>query len=165
MAITPEQNQAANLRALRKAVEALGGVLDGIGIGAKEGLADVGVEIVNNVRSLLSQPGAGRLYRVPFTSKFHRASKPGAPPATDTGRLRSSYTFVQGTNRGNPFVDVGTNVEAGALLEIGTRNIRPRPHLRPAVSTLGGGITDLIARGIIREQQQEVARLPREIKP
>lgn len=69
---------------------------------------------------------------------LHRASKPGDPPAADTGALRRS-TFVERTERG---VRVGVSMAYGAPLEFGTtragRNrktvILPRPFMRPALA-------------------------------
>ncbi len=48
----------------------------------------------------------------------------------DTGRLKGSYTHR--VNRGQKSVDIGTNVEYGPFVELGTRKMRAQPHLRPA---------------------------------
>lgn len=46
----------------------------------------------------------------------------------DTGRLRNSITHVEGDD----CVYIGTNVEYGKYVELGTKNHKPQPFLRPA---------------------------------
>lgn len=48
----------------------------------------------------------------------------------DTGRLRNSITHA--TTNGGKTVVVGTNVEYGPFVELGTSRMRARPYLRPA---------------------------------
>lgn len=53
-------------------------------------------------------------------------SKPGEPPHVQTGRLRASVAYeVSGL-----VARIGTNVEYGRHLEIGTSKMEPRPWLR-----------------------------------
>lgn len=76
----------------------------------------------------------------PVLTGLHRASKPGDPPAQDTGALRRS-TFIERTERG---VRVGVAMAYGLPLELGTtragRNnktvIVPRPFMRPALAAI-----------------------------
>lgn len=156
------QAQQANAALTQKAVDNLAKVLGGIGVGGKAGLADVGVEVTNRVKRLLSQPGTGRTYR--RGSVLHRASSPGKPPAVDTGRLRASYTWRTGTDARGPYVEVGTNVLYAPMLEYGTRRMMPRPALRPAINEVRTQITALIREGIVREQRDILRRLPKEIR-
>lgn len=100
-------------------------------------------------RGSLRQKGRGKR-----PAKYHHPSMPGHPPAVDTDRLRASITFQcsDGTGSkigpkahagdevsrpneswGNPVCVVGTNVEYGRYLELGTQKIKPRPFLRPAL--------------------------------
>jgi len=60
-------------------------------------------------------------------------SAPGQPPAVRTGRLRGSITWRIGRDAVSPYVDVGTAVAYGLFLEEGTRRMRARPYLRPAL--------------------------------
>lgn len=73
---------------------------------------------------------------------FNGPSKPGEPPAVDTGRLRSSITHEVRVEGDGVIGLVGTNVEYARRLEFGFvgtdklgRNINQpaRPFLRPAV--------------------------------
>ena len=53
--------------------------------------------------------------------------------AVDTGRLRSSITHDLGVDGRGLYGMVGTNVEYAIFLEFGTRHMRARPFLRPAL--------------------------------
>jgi HK97 gp10 family phage protein len=90
------------------------------------------------------RPGVGR--RRTKDGKIHLASRPGQPPAIDTGVLRASIMSdvqVRGMNvigKVGPDVekiaakaDVGTDVEYGLYLELGTSKMAPRPFLRPSL--------------------------------
>lgn len=161
MAGTSLASQKRNQGALGRSAKALAEVLGAIGVGGKDGLADVGVEVTNRVKRLLSQPGTGRVYRRRRVT--HRASRPGQPPAVDTGRLRSSYTWRTGEDAEGFFVEVGTNVKYAPFLEFGTRRMRPRPHLRPAINEVTNQISELVAQGVIAKQTEVIRRLPAEI--
>lgn len=167
MVATDPATQQRNQRALQRATRNLGQVLGGIGVGGKDGLADVGIEVSNRVRLKLSQPGQGRVYGRPGargpTSVRHQASAPGAPPAVDTGRLRASYTWRVGVDARGPYVEIGTNVLYAPFLEFGTRRMAARPHLRPSINEMRAEIVRLVRQGIIQEQRNIVRRLPKEI--
>lgn len=49
----------------------------------------------------------------------------------DTGNLRNSYDYA--VNLGANSVQIGTNVEYGPYVELGTRKMSAQPHLRPAI--------------------------------
>lgn len=63
----------------------------------------------------------------------HISSLPGEPPHVDTGRLRSSITHEVEETLFGIIGRVGTNVEYGRYLELGTSKMLPRPWLRPAL--------------------------------
>lgn len=195
---TSYRDQEANRKAAERAAKYLSEVTASIGVGGAQGLSDLGIEVVNRVKLLLSQKGTGRAYGR-FSSKtrtvgarkaatyinkqgttvnrrasagravtvktrgFHVASAPGQPPAVDTGRLRSSYTWQLGQDRKGPFVEVGTNVKYAPWLEFGTRKMKPRPHLRPAINEVRRQIATLVLQGIVHEQRETVRRLPKEV--
>ena len=59
----------------------------------------------------------------------------GRGPRVRTGRLRSSITTVPGSNDLGPYVDIGTNVFYGRILEVeGTRAGTFYPFLGPALA-------------------------------
>lgn len=82
-----------------------------------------------------STPGLGRVYGA------HRASKPGDPPAPDTGALRNSVQLSK-TDDG---YRVGTDMEYAPHLEFGTPSIAPRPAWRPAIDELRAEMPVVVA--------------------
>ena len=52
-------------------------------------------------------------------------------PNVDTGRLRGSISHE--VNKSENAVYIGTNVEYGPYVELGTRKMRPYPFLKPAI--------------------------------
>lgn len=162
MTVTSFDEQRQNQQALEKGAKALASVLGAINIGGKDGLADVGLLLLNRVRRVLSTPGTGRTYR--RRSVEHRASSPGNPPAVDTGKYRASWNWKTGTDSLGEYVEVGTNDKRGPWLEHGTRRMRPRPHIRRVVNEARSDISRLIAQGVVRRQREVAARLPKEIE-
>lgn len=59
---------------------------------------------------------------------LHRASKPGDPPAPDTGDLRRSTFMEESAER----IVVGVQMAYARFLEFGTERMAPRPFMRPA---------------------------------
>ena len=57
----------------------------------------------------------------------------GGGPKVRTGRLRSSISTTLGEDSLGAYADVGTNVSYGGFVELGTRYMRARPYLRPAL--------------------------------
>jgi hypothetical protein len=60
---------------------------------------------------------------------FPPSSSPGQPPHRRTGRLRASVAYEVDGMTGR----VGTNVQYGRWLELGTSRVDARPWLRPAL--------------------------------
>ena len=100
------------------------------------------------IKKSLSKPGLGRRYKRTKKGKYHRASLPGQPPAVDFGVLRASVGHAitassdkilgeVGTDidkmRAHKNFEIGSDVNYGLYLELGTINMRPRPWLRPAL--------------------------------
>lgn len=128
------------------------------GINADKQLADIVRGTAQNVRthavrSVQRGPKTGKVYEKINPRRTHRASAPGQPPATDTGRLANSLKAdIQGIR-----ATVFTNLEYAPFLEFGTRTIEPRPFLfpalekeRPAWNRRLNAIVDQAAKGIIK---------------
>jgi len=105
-----------------------------------------GYLVERDVKTHFTLQGTGAASRRTRAGKVHRASKPYQPPAVDTGVLRASImsdVSIAGLNiigRVGPDVEhiaakapVGTDVEYGLYLEVGTSKMKPRPFLRPAL--------------------------------
>lgn len=82
------------------------------------------------VRSIQSGPANGAIRR-----NGSRASAPGQPPMSDTGRLASSIEFDQ---IGPLTATVGSRLAYAVYLEYGTRKMAARPFFRPAVERMRG---------------------------
>lgn len=64
----------------------------------------------------------------------------------DTGRLRNSYEHF--VDEGERVAVVGTNVEYGKHVELGTRRQRAQPHLRPAAADHAAKYAAVIRRSL-----------------
>lgn len=107
---------------------------------------ELAYRIVDEARTMIdSSTPTGRLYRRgsfgrrhsrgfgqraagPGT-RIHRASAPGQPPAEDTGRTYRDIS-VRRMGKGNYRVRFGG---VAGYLEFGTRNMKPRPFIIPAI--------------------------------
>lgn len=145
------------------AEDALAGVLRAIADprGMEQDARRAGVVVVGAVKLKLSQPGKGRVYRtrrvnlggrrgVGKTSRLHRASAPGDPPAVDTGVLRQSYDHHAETVPGAAVLRVFSRDYVASLLELGTTRILPRPHVRPAVEETRQVVVGIMYEGARR---------------
>lgn len=95
-------------------------------------VAKTALAIERTAKTSMARKGRGRWYRNRGKGLGdHRASAPGDPPATDTGRLRSSIT-TDLHDLVRLSATVGTDVAYGRYLEFGTVNMAARPWLRPA---------------------------------
>lgn len=95
--------------------------------GIKNALHEIGSENVFQLRRFIHlPPKSGRLYF--FRGRIHRASAPGESPANMTGRL-SRTTDYKVRMGGSPQVEFGDTAFYGEYLELGTRNMDPRPHV------------------------------------
>lgn len=104
-------------------------VLKGMEDTARERMAESVDVITMQTRETLSGSRSGRTYTVPGTSRTYTASSPGEAPAARMGELRKTIKgFVKRENR-NIIGVVGTELDYGAFLQVGTRTIAPRPWL------------------------------------
>lgn len=107
-------------------------------------------------KKLLSMHGQGRVYTTRFFTRGgklyaygsrppHQASAPGAPPATDTGRLRATVGHHVGRDQQGLYANIGSGanpaipgVKYAEYLEYGTSKMHPRPWLRPSARAADG---------------------------
>jgi len=89
-------------------------------------------EVRNNTLKKLSGNRTGRQYKVPGTSRTYTASAPGEPPAQRLGELRQSIKSVIETKGKKIIGSVGTDKVQGLMTEFGTKNMAPRPWLKPS---------------------------------
>lgn len=118
---------AGRLPNFARALAAINKVADqGARLSVSPILRAFGLELVGQTKAMLSQPGQGRWYGK------HQASKPGDPPAVDTGRLRNSIAMDWVDAR---TLRVGTGVVYAEFLELGDveAGLAPRPFFRPAL--------------------------------
>ncbi len=98
------------------------------------------------VQESIREPGLGRVYG----RRGHRASAPGQPPASDTGRLLSSIRFGQPS----PLTaTVGSDLVYAKYLEYGTRHMAARPFFGPATEEARIWFNDRMQE-VIRKAQQ-----------
>ena len=105
-----------------------------IRVGIRQGFFALGRELRDGVRQKIKEgPTTGRLYRIKGRRRRHRASAPGEAPANLSGKLRASVGFdIRGTTQ----MEFGyrDTVGYGGFLEVGTKNMDPRPALTPQVN-------------------------------
>ena len=80
-------------------------------------------------KSIQRGPKTGETYVKKNPNRVHRASAPGQPPASDTGRLANSITFDR---EGSLTAVVGSALVYALYLEYGTRRMAARPFFEPA---------------------------------
>lgn len=83
------------------------------------------------VTSIVSNPRAGDSVKRYNPTRTVRISKEGDPPAGDTGFLASNINLiVDGDGLG---ASIESQAKYSAFLEFGTRDMRARPFLQPAL--------------------------------
>jgi hypothetical protein len=101
------------------------------------------IRILRPGSGFLYEPGdylllrAGKWYKWERTLPAHRASSPGDSPSSDTGLLLSTISHQVDEDENGIFYRVGSAQEDSLWLELGTKNMAPRPFLRPSLDVLG----------------------------
>lgn len=95
------------------------------------GLVDGCARVHSTAVKLIAKPSAGRRVTRYNPKRSHVTSKPGDAPNTDTGRLIGSLKFRVNKDKLEGFVSAGAKY--ARYLEFGTRDMRARPFLRPAL--------------------------------
>lgn len=100
---------------------------------------------------------AGHSYRRTKSGNRHTPAAEGEIPAVDTGTLRASIIHqTEETSKGvigkvGSAIDIiqaktGSDMDYGFYLEVGTKKMRARPWLRPALATTRKEITKIFKR-------------------
>ena len=109
--------------------------LNAIGSASDDVVVETITDLVTDTHAFavagMATGGNGLTYEKYSPRRTHRASAPGAYPATDTGRLASSVRMVFPT-ASSMSGEVGTAVKYGAWLEFGTTGMAARPWLLPS---------------------------------
>lgn len=92
------------------------------------GLLEIRADNRRAFKAAFNQALAKALEEIGLTAENY--AKKACP--VDTGRLRNSITHV--ARPGEKAVYIGTNVEYGPHVELGTRHMKAQPYLRPAAS-------------------------------
>lgn len=95
-------------------------------------------------KETLSTPGQGRLYPRGKKRK-HRASRPGDPPAPDTGTLRNSIAHEltgRGAGRWGSSLEYAQPLEDGTIEDGGA--LAPRPFMAPTLARAEAAITEAV---------------------
>lgn len=96
--------------------------------GDVSGLVEIRADNRKAFKSAFNQALARALEEIGLTAENY--AKKACP--VDTGRLRNSITHV--IRPSEKAVYIGTNVEYGPYVELGTRHMKAQPYLRPAAS-------------------------------
>jgi HK97 gp10 family phage protein len=87
------------------------------------------------------------------TAPRRPSSAPGQPPHKRTGTLGRSIDSETIRRFPNFTGRIGTNINYGRWLELGTRRMKPRPYLRPALDAKRAAVIQAIRRAGIRMQR------------
>ena len=101
-------------------------ILKKLGDAKEERLIAASEHARNRLVEKLGGNRTGRTYTVPGTSVTYTASSPGEAPASRTGQLRGSIEYETTKDKSV----IGTRLQYGAFLELGTNRNAPRPWLR-----------------------------------
>lgn len=96
----------------------------------RRGLYFVGKDLTKTAKqSIIKGPKTGRVYKISGRRRKHRASAPGEPPATLTGKLQKSVNFIVRGFRQMEFGAGNRGLKYAKFLELGTKKMRKRTFL------------------------------------
>ena len=110
-------------------------MVDAIVRGVDLGTQDIVLTVQQDIKKMISGEGTG----IKYWGNPRRSSRPGEPPAKQTGDLSRSWQtgrptrIAQGRRVG---WRVGSNKKYARILEFGNARIRERPYVRPALAAI-----------------------------
>lgn len=110
-----------------------------------ETLGEKGKEILAKIRFNMRSPKKGRIYT---NGKIYQASAPGEAPAVRTGRLINSLRIRK--SNGGLKIRISAEVGHAKFLEHGTKNMAPRPFMKPVVDEFTPIIDDALQSAVAR---------------
>jgi HK97 gp10 family phage protein len=117
--------------------------LQQVNTAATRGMRKAGTVIIKEMRRLMTEePKSGRLYGT------HRASAPGEPAASDTGRLVKSFLSKITKENDRIVLTINSDQPHFKWVEQGTTKMEKRPVVPPAVKNMTPQIIRLIAQEI-----------------
>jgi len=96
----------------------------------------------------ISAPKSGVLVKVSKTGRPHKRSAAGEAPAVETGRLKTSLHVTASSDKAEAEVVAPTSY--AVHLEFGTRDMRMRPFLKPALDDNREQIKERVLRAMMR---------------
>lgn len=114
--------------------------LQQVNTAATRGMRKVGTAIIKEMqRLMLEEPKSGRMY------KDHRASAPGEPPASQTGRLVRSFKPEINKQGDKIVLTISSPQPHFRWTEGGTSKMAKRPLVDPAVKNVTPKIVSILA--------------------
>ncbi len=105
------------------------------------------IHLVNSIRQKLNRSQPYTISKSGSGKHYHGQdpSLPGEPPKKIRGDLQRSIAYEMGPDRLS--AKVGTNLDYGAYLELGTSRMAPRPFLRSTLLEEQGTIDRILSGG------------------
>ena len=151
--MTSFAEQAENKAAMEAGVLRINALIAATKAGSDKALASIATNVHREIEESISHEGDGRSY---FRHGIeHIASSPGNPPATDIGLYKNSWWVEFGIG----VAAVGTSSPVGPWMEYGTRDIAPRPHVRPAVERQEALMTAEFIAAVVAAQAEALAAM------
>lgn len=141
-------------KAIDKSTRAVNDLLGALEMGTEEGLEQFGADFIDEMYDMLNHPGSGRHY----AGQPNPSSAPGEPPAPQSETYRDSWDYRMGEDGKGHYVDVGSPEEIGPYLEMGTKYMDPRPHLRPLVDEKKYTLGDTLRMHVADRQDRVMSR-------
>lgn len=117
--------------------------------GMDRGLSRLALTLQTTIKVSISGAGTG----IRYPRSLRRSSRPGEPPAKQTGDLSRSWQAAANrisTQRRHGY-RIGSNKEYAAALEYGTARIDARPYVQPAIDKIAPQAVDILS-GYVNEQ-------------
>lgn len=117
-----------------------GRALQQVNSAATRGMRKAGTVVIKEMRRLmLEEPKSGHLYGT------HRASAPGEPPASETGRLVRSFKPEINKQGDKIILTISSSEPHFRFTEGGTSKMAKRPLIEPAVKNVTPRMVAIIA--------------------